>query len=434
MKIARLLAILGTIPLLVASATAQEQSEIHPPFVSQQIPNETAAVPAVDRPLSKAAQGAPLNLGNGAVPTGLQGWYDYQSNGQSPTWIRVNPDNTNEIHTVYMLSTDGSVFDQVGPTRRIGYANSTDGGQTWSPTLDISGISLRLGFPYLQLADIGLGFGPLIASHGDPDGAGVRTMFYAGTGDGSLSQLFTMERPTAGGRTGDAGAGSIWPAFASHGDNEKVQEVISSLSFRTGESAAPLQIATADFDDGTVPPWRDFNVDSIAVATSGGRYIMDRAPSGKIGIVFHQFLNFGDVTLNAIRLSESTDNGASWSEPAIIFTDEDYFDENLNGDVDTLAPQSDIDFAYMGEDPHVVFGGTVNNLFRFQSIYHWSGSTGTVVPVATTDLDSLRGITQHPQLLFQPGGIMGLSYPTIAVGDDWSTHRGCLHGSRTSEP
>ena len=105
-------------------------------------------------------------------------------------------------------------------------------------------------------------------------------------------------------------------------------------------------------------------------------------------------------------------------EPAIIFTDEDYFDENLNGDVDTLAPQSELDFAYMGEDPHVVFGATVNNLFRFESIYHWSASTGKVVPIATTDLDSLRGITQHPQLLFQPGGTMGLSYPTIAVGDD----------------
>ncbi len=417
MKIVRLLATLSILPLLVLSATAQERSPIHPPSIFQQIPNETVVSPAADRPLSKPAQGTPLNLGNGAVPTGLQGWYDYQSNGQSPTWIRVNPDDPNEIHTVYMLSTDGSVFDQVGPTRRVGYSHSTDGGKTWSPTLDISGISLRLGFPYLQLADVGLGYGPLIAAHGGTTGSPSQTMFFAGTGGGSISQLFTMELATASGRVGSEG-GVIWPAFAPHGDNEKVQEVVASLIFRTGENAAPLQIATADFDEGSVPPWRDFNIDSLIVATSGGRYIMDRAPSGKLGVVFHQFLNFDDVTLNAIRLSESTDNGATWSEPAIIFTDEDYFEENLNGDVDTLAPQSDLDFAYMGEDPHVVFGGTVNNLFRFENIYHWSASTGKVVPIATTDLDSLRGITTHPQLLFQPGGIMGLSYPSISLGDD----------------
>ena len=237
MRIVRLLTMLSTIPLLVISAIAQEQSPIHPPFVSQQIPNEAAPVLAADRPLSKAAQGAPLNLGNGAVPTGLQGWYDYQSNGGSPAWIRVDPNDPNNIHTVYMLSTDGSVFDQVGPTRRVGYSHSTDGGETWSPTLDVSDISLRLGFPHLQLADIGLGFGPLIATHGGPTGSPSQTMFFAGTGGGSFSQLFTMELATASGRTGNEG-GVIWPAFVPHGDNEKVQEVIASLIFRTGESAA----------------------------------------------------------------------------------------------------------------------------------------------------------------------------------------------------
>ena len=263
MKIARFLALLGALPLLVAGATAQELSPTEPPSISQQIPNEAAPVRSVDRPLAKAAQGPPLVLRNGATPTGLQGWYDYQSNGMSPAWIRVNPNDPNDIHTVYMLSEDGSVFDQVGPQRRVGYSHSTDGGETWSPNLDISGIDLRLGFPYLQLADIGLGFGPLIATHGDPDEAGVRTLFYAEAG-GAFSQLFEMQRPTASGRTGDDGAGSIWPAFAPHGDNEKVQEVIASLSFSTGQAPAPLQIATADFEEGSVPPWRDFNIDSVS--------------------------------------------------------------------------------------------------------------------------------------------------------------------------
>ena len=349
------------------------------------------------------------------MPTGLQGWYDYQSNGASPTWIRVNPDDPNDIHTVYMLSSDGSVFDQISPTRRVGYSHSTDGGKTWSPTLDISGLNSRLGFPYLQLTDIGLGLEPMIATHGDPDGAGVRTMFHAGIAAGGLAQLFTMKRPTAGGRTGDDGAGVIWPAFVSLKDNSKEQLTLGSLSNRTGEAPAPLQIANADLEGGIVPPWRDLNIDSLIVAASGGRYIIDRAPSGKIGIAFHQTLDFGTPDVgnffSTIRLTESTDNGATWTEPEIIFI-------RTDGEQDTIVPRSNLDFAYMGEDPHIVFGTTTNNLFVNWTLHHWSRSTGVAVPIATTNLDSLRGAETYFAPFTQPGDIVGLCYPTISLGDD----------------
>lgn len=417
MKVLRLCTFLSAFPLLWSAASAQVLSPVHPPSLAHDIPNEWERVPATPAPLSKSSAAAPLNLRGGATSTGLQGFYDYQSNGAAPTWIRVNPANPDEIHVVYMRAENGGSIDQVGPSRRVGYSVSTDGGKTWTPTPDISGVGLRLGFPYIQLTDLGSGLSPLIASHGDPDGSGVRTLFFADI-EGTMTRIYDMNRTAPSGRAGEDGSGIIWPGFVTNADNSSVQTVVGSLSFRTGESPAPLQVATADFNQAQPAPWRNIYSDSIATATSGGRYIIARAPSGKIGVAFHQFLDFGDGSFGAIRFTESTNNGQTWSEPEIIFTEDITNETNENGDQDTIAPGTTLDFTYMGEDPHIVFGATINSLFRYQSVYHWSGSTGQVVKIATTDIDSARGIINHPSLLFQPGGVMGLAYPTIAVGDD----------------
>ena len=395
--------------------TAQELVDRYDPSIATQIPNEWESVSSLYAALSKPAQGPPLNLRNGAVPNGLQGFYDYQSNGMSPGWIRVNPDNPDEIHMVYMRADDGSVFENISPSRRVGYTVSTDGGKTWNPVSDVSGTNLRLGFPYLGLADIGSGVAPLIATHGDPNNVGVQTLFYSGTGS-TFAKIFEMPRLTAGGRDGDAGAGAIWPSFATHGDDPFVQEVIASLSFREGENAAPLQVSSADFNESSAE-WANLG-DSILTAVSGGRYVISRSPSGKLGIAYHQFANFGAGNTSLLNFTESTDNGETWSTIEIIFNEETIEFENLNGDEDTLQLGTTLDFVYMGEDPHIVFERSINGLFRTERISHWSRSSNKITDIATTDLSVLRGIENHPRNTFQPGGAMSMSYPSISVGDD----------------
>ncbi len=410
---------LSALLLSWSGANAQESETVDP---MPQVPNEYATFPSYVLPFAKgAAVAAPLALRNGAVSTGLVGFYDYQSNGMSPGWIVVNPDDPNEIHVAYMRSDDGSSSEAVGSSRRVGHSVSTDGGETWTPTTDVSGVGTRLGFPYIRLADIGFDPRPLIVAHGDPGGTtgdGIRSIFYTQTDQGFIN-LYEMPRQTAGGMTGDANGGPIWPAFVPHASDEAVQEIIASISPATSQPAEPLQVGSPDFNNPTTVPWRNLQ-DPFITRTSGGRYVIARAPSGKLGVVYHHFFDFGGDTIAIIRFTESTDEGATWSDPEIIvFQQEDpNLGTNENGDIDTLTPGSSLDFAYMGEDPQVVFSATVNNLFRFQSIFHWSRSSGQIRQIASTDIDSVRGIVTHPINTWQPGGVMGLGYPSISIGDD----------------
>ena len=402
----------------LANATAQEMSEHQTPFITQQTPNEWKSVPSLVTPFSKAAQAPPLDLRGGAVPNGLQGFYDYQSNGMSPGWIRVNPENLNEIHMVYMRANDGSSFENISPSRRVGYSISTDGGKNWGLVEDVSGNDTRLGFPYLGLANL-QGEGPVVpvvAAHGDPDGSGIRTMFFSRLGilGNGFIPVYEMPRPTAGGRESDDGAGVVWPSFATRTDNQLVQEVIGSLS-EPGEKEAPLQVSSADFAQETAA-WKDLG-DSVLTATSGGRYVIARSVSGKLGIAYHQFFDRGADTIARINFAESTDNGQTWNIDT-IFDEEIVEFENQNGDEDTLLAGVSLDFAYMGDDPHIVFQRSINGFFRTQRISHWSRSTNKIVDIAMTDLDFLRGIRIHHRDIYQPGGVMGISYPSISLGND----------------
>jgi len=95
---------------------------------------KTKAVPAVAPELEtslpyvkKAPTPPPPSMSPASTLTGLAGYYDWQSNGGCPDQVLVNPANGN-IHVIYTLSDDSA---NIGTSRSIGYAFSTDGGTTW---------------------------------------------------------------------------------------------------------------------------------------------------------------------------------------------------------------------------------------------------------------------------------------------------------------
>lgn len=371
-----------------------------------------------NRPIQAAVQGAPLSLRGGAKATGLQGYYDYQSNGMSPHWLAVDPNDPQKLHVVYMRSSDNFDSTAISASRRVGYSYSGDGGATWSTNPDIGG--MRLGFPYIETSIDGL---PFIAAHGDltsgvADGSGVRTLLYAAeSGQTTFNRIAKFPRRTSSLRDGDGGAGVIWPAFEFTPQAGGAEAVcIASLSPRQGQNPAPLQFSIASIG-ADVDSWIDFN-DSTLCATSGGSYVLASSTGGKVGLAYYLNIDNNGTSEGRIVFSESTDGGNSWSDPTAIFGGTINTQFNLEGDEDTITAGNQLDIAYVGEKAHVVFTGSLNNLYRFQSVWHWSDGGGAQ-QAATSDFSKLRGINNYlttPRNT-QPG-FGSLSFPTISTSED----------------
>lgn len=357
---------------------------------------------------------APLNLRGGAVPTGLSGFYDYQSNGMSPGYLMVSPANPNHIHTTMMVATDGSDATTISNSRRVGYAYSSDGGANWSSNPSIT--EYRLGYPYLQLFPDNT---VVVGAHGDsPPGTGLRVLFYVGAteGDINLIELGGTELETASGRTD----GVIWPAFVVSPSDPSKLVTIGSLTAPTGTGSAPLQVTTFDINEGFASPWKDIASDSLIAATSGGRYLMARSAGGKIGVAYHHFANSDDdLETPGIWFTESSDAGATWSAPALVmgpsFTEE-YMN---NDDQDTVSILSNLDMAYRGETAHIVStgatGGPDGQLYRTFGIYHWTEALGAQRIVVADSTIGL-GVQTAVSAKAQPN-MSYVSYPTVSIGN-----------------
>lgn len=374
-------------------------------------------LPNPNRPIQASVQGAPLNLRGGAKATGLQGYYDYQSNGMSPHWLAVDPKDPQKLHVVYMRSSDNFDSASISASRRVGYSYSSDGGANWSTNPEVGG--MRLGFPYIELSADGE---PFIITHGDlttgvTDGAGVRTLLYAAeSGKTDFTRIAKFPRRSSSNRDGDGGAGVIWPAFEFNPkDGGTTAVCIASLSQRTGQNPAPLQFNIVDIG-ADANSWIDFN-DSALCATSGGRYVLASSEGGKIGLAYHLIISNNGTNEGRIIFSESTDGGNSWSDPVAIFGGSKNTQFNLNDDEDTLTAGNELDIAYIGETAHVVFTGSLNNLYRFESVWHWSDGENGIRQVSAPDLEKLRGVSTIPRVKSQPG-FSGISYPTLSVADD----------------
>lgn len=358
---------------------------------------------------AKPAAAAALRLRGGAVATGLSGFYDYQSNGGSPGYIAARRGTPDALVTTYMISGDASGVDGANAARRVGYAFSTDGGVTWSHTSSI--FDLRLGFPYLQLAPDGR---PYIAAHGDL-GEGDRAFLFASDGVSELSTYIPLaELPltTESGREG----GVAWPTFVVTKDGSKAV-VVGSYSNEEDEPTAPLQVATVSLADGsTLPRWRNLT-DSVLSNTSGGRTVIARSESGRIGVAWFKYaLDSLDDTWG-VYYAQSDDDATTWSAPVAVLTGEKLLSEfGINGDDDTVSAIANLDLAFRGDEPQLAFVGNINGLIQFTSVLFWSPSTDLRVVAISNEEPGLGGYAiplEKRQL-----NMGSLAYPTVSVGDD----------------
>jgi len=312
----------------------------------------------------------------------------------------VNPDR---LFVAYMRSASGSDEATVSANRRVGFASSTDGGTTWSLVEELEP-GFRLGYPSIAVLSDGT---PLVACHGDPDGQGVRTMTYAGS-DAGFFRTSMYQRLSVSGRSGEDGAGVIWPTWVVDPADENRTVLVASLSNLEGTGAAPLHVAAAAV--GESAPWRVL-ADSSLASSSGGRNPMAVSPGGKIGVAY--FKN-GPLTDAGIYFSESSDGGETWSEPTKCLG-YDYADETY-GPTDTISIGSNVDLAYLGEDPIVTTVASRAGLYATQCIMLWTPSGGAR-PIVSADSTIALGLQTAAPARLQPN-MQYVSYPSISIGDN----------------
>lgn len=393
--------------LSVTPLAAQTPSTVAPPYSEATIgvPNESVyhSKPSTE-PTSAADLAAPLNLRSGAVATGLRGFYDYQSNGMTRGRLYVSPTNPAIMYAACMVAASGADETTVGNNRRVGFVTSKDGGKTWTANNAID-VDLRLGYPYLGTLADGT---PLVACHGDPDGAGPRTLMYVGSNDGTFFRASEFDRPTVSGRTGTDGAGVIWPAMVISPKNAQKAIVFATLSNLEGTGAAPIHYAVADA--GSPALWSVL-ADSSLAATSGGRNPMAVSAGGKVGIAYYKTGTRADA---GIYFSESSDGGTGWSEPVKVIGF-DYTDEKFV-EGDTLGVGTTVDLIYRGEEPFVTVAARRGTLYINEGIYCWSPSYGAKRVV---EVDTARGLGQITAVPSKAQPNMAyVSFPTASTTTD----------------
>jgi len=294
----------------------------------------------------------------GAYDLGLLTKWHLATNGGPLHNIQIDPSNPLKIHACIMgaenVTPAQTVTANYYPTRRVYYFYSSDGGQTWTAPKTVS--NLRTGYPAMILIKRGNDYIPVIAAHHNDSQSGdnVSTFLYIETGapgDGTFKEVETS-RDTYGGVAHDI----IWPSIAVSKDGSKVF-VVSSVFATTSNLLSSIQFGVFTLNeaksDATWSGWLPGpGVDETSSITNAGFYMIRVAESGKIGIVWKNYdANTPDLGL---YLSESNDNGQTWSSPEnFYYTLESGLADQ--GNTVFVIPNDGLDFFYDGDDPTVVF-------------------------------------------------------------------------------
>ncbi len=387
----RFLAVFTAICIFALSAAAGSNAKKK--FAEVRLPDELAISSNRDTRTEPPPDFSSMRPAAG-VYTGLSGFYDYQLNAGACQYVRVDPSDAtgSKIHVVYMGAPDSAA--PTGPTRRVYYSYSSNGGVSWNRFGTTDGLEVptrRAGFPSLDMLQ-GTTQGTIVANH-NVVSTDLQSIVFVDSppGTGAFAEL--TPPPILGGADEP-----IWPDVAGAADGSIVMSA-SKSGANTGHYTRTTDFTTWAAWGTTVPA-----ASAGLVAKANG--------TGRVAIILNP--SFAAVD-DGLYYLESTNNGASWPSQGTRFM----IDGRVVGP-DTFYHTLGSDCVYNGNNLLVAFGelnGGANAPTDSAQISFWSQATGIVVAASKVNTPNVTPFenraTFNTTTLDMPS--IGMSGNTIVI-------------------
>jgi hypothetical protein len=318
--------------------------------------------------------------------TGINGFYDYQTNYRTTQYIRACP-GSSMIHAIMMVADDSL---NPSTSRRTAYAFSSDGGSTWTTFNQIRVPDRRSGFPSLDIGQGPISCSPIVANHSTISAVLQSSIFVdAPPGGGAFAEI---QPPYAFGGGDEPG----FPEVAGTSDGGAIL-IASRLAGGTVHYTG-----TADFTS-----WQPWGTLTLEFFSDG--YVAEGSSTGRVGVVV---TSPGDP----LYWYESTNNGVSWpSTPAELLP------SHIPAGSDSFVVTQGLDLAYPARDTLVAFAATKiidgNPTSRYSGIGFYSERTGFVLAVPHESVTGVVDTLRKRQVNQNPIGYpaIGMSTSTIVI-------------------
>lgn len=253
------------------------------------------------------------------VATGITGFYDFKTNGETNVYIQVDQANPLNIHIIDVQTDSNDVYTAAN-TRKTKYAFSSNGGLTWEPSVDVPD-GIRSGFGVLQLRNSAA----VIADHNQPVGGRLDARLYVDAAPlAATFNEYTSPNP-------NSTPFGVWPQISVYNNGN-----VGLISRRNVSITAPPETLYYSVFDGTnlsarTPLWisgMNFN----GTVGSNARYHIANNNQGRVTVVIAP-VNENDTLDNSKMFQRtSTDNGVTWGPVTTVFAP-----YTVNGGMDTVS-------------------------------------------------------------------------------------------------
>ncbi|MCC6864629.1 MAG: T9SS type A sorting domain-containing protein [Ignavibacteria bacterium] len=340
-----------------------------------------------------------ITVGN-EILTGISGFYDYKTNGETNEYIQVDPSNPDVIHVIDVQSDS---LDAAGSTtRKTRYSFSTDGGNTWE-TSTIEVPLVRSGFGVLQLTT---------------DGAAVISNHNTNSGNVIDANLYIDVAPLAGTFNEYSHAShspfGIWPQISVYNNGN-----VGLISRRNVSSTDPPETLFYSYYNGSsmstrTPLWltgMTFN----GTVGSNMRYHIANNKQGRVTVVIAP-VNENDTLENSKMFQiTSTDNGATWGTASTVFAP-----YTINSGQDTVATAGGSYLLYKKNTNnwYLAYPVTADNLFANGELKLTKSDGNTLTTTTICNVNDVQATTTYSQSL---AFVFNIDFPAMAFSEDGST-------------